>query len=225
MIDDLSKTLRVLLMLKQTSLDRELKDYFARLKTEAPQLAKSFGKLAEAFPALSNAAIKIDRPVENYEGDASGTVNLFLFDIRENLELRSNEPVIKRGDGEVTLSRPPRRVSCSYLVTAWFGGAEKDRELKEQGLLSQTLQVLSRFSTIPNDLLWGSLKDQQPPPPMVTLGADGLKNPSEFWTALGGRLRPAFTVTVTISVPTSDPGEPVRLAAKPEVRVKVKPGG
>jgi hypothetical protein len=222
MIDELSKTLQALLTLRQTSLDQDLKDFFERLKKEAPQLASSFARLAEEFPLLSNAAVKFDRPAERYEGDPSGTVSLFLFDIRENFELRSNEPIIERAKGEATLRRPPRRVACSYLVTAWYGGAEKDRELKEQGLLSQALQVLSRFSSIPNQLLWGSLRDQQPPLPMVTLAADGLKNPAEFWTALGGKLRAAFAVTVTISMPIADPEAPVKLVSEREVRVKLQ---
>jgi Pvc16 N-terminal domain len=221
MIDELSRSLQALLTLRQTSLDKDLKEFFDRLKKEAPQLASSFARLAEEFSLLSNASITFDRPGEKYEGDPSGTVSLFLFDIRENFELRSNEPIIERANGEATRRRPPRRVACSYLVTAWYSAAEKDRELKEQGLLSQALQVLSRFSTLPNPLLWGSLRDQQPPLPVVTLAADGLKNPAEFWTALGGKLRAAFAVTVTISVPIADPEAPVKLVSEREVRVKI----
>ncbi|MEN3334224.1 MAG: hypothetical protein V7641_3589 [Blastocatellia bacterium] len=225
MIDHLSKTLQALLTLKQTSPDQDITAFFDRLKAQSPALADSFRDLAKDFAALSNAVIKFDRPVDDYQGEAAGTVSLFLFDIRENLELRSNEPIIERSKGEATLRRPPRRVACSYLVTAWFGGAEKDKALKEQALLSQALQVMSAFPTIPNELLWGSLQDQQPPLPMVTLAAEGMKNPAEFWTALGGKLRPSFTVTVTISVPVSKPEKPVKLATKRELRVGEKAPG
>jgi hypothetical protein len=224
MIDDLSKTLQALLTLKQTSPDEELKKFFEGLKTQSPSLAGSFAELARDFAALSNAVIKFDRPVEGYQGEASGTLSLFLFDIRENLELRSNEPIIERGKDKATLQRPPRRLACSYLVTAWFGG-EKDKELKEQALLSQALQVLSAFPVIPNEMLWGSLKDQQPPLPLVTLAADGLKNAAEFWTALGGKLRPSFNVTVTLSLPVLKREEPVDLVKKRELRVGEKVPG
>ncbi len=211
MIEELSRTLQALLTLKQTSPDKELEDFFVRLKRGAPSIAESFAELAKDFSLLSEAVINFDRPVENYEGEASGTVSLFLFDIRENLELRSNEPIIERKDGKATIQRPPKRVACSYLVTAWYGGAERDRQLNEQKLLSQALQVLSRFPTIPNELLWGNLKDQQPPLPVSTMPTEGFKNPAEFWTALGGKLRPSFTLTATISVSISKPDRPVKM--------------
>jgi hypothetical protein len=35
---------------------------------------------------------------------------------------------------------------------------------------------------------------------MVTAQADGIQNPAEFWNAIGNKLRPSLTVTVTISV-------------------------
>jgi hypothetical protein len=47
-------------------------------------------------------------------------INLFLYDMRENLELRSAESIIeRRADGTATTTRPPARVDCSYLITAW----------------------------------------------------------------------------------------------------------
>src|SRR6185503_12818660 len=93
MIDDLTRTLRALLSLKHPSPDKEIENFFNRLKTETPQLEASFREMEKDFSLLSGAVIKFDRPVENYEGDVSGTVSLFLFDIRENLDLRSNEPI------------------------------------------------------------------------------------------------------------------------------------
>jgi hypothetical protein len=212
--------LQALLTLKQASPDKALDSFFARLKKDAPGISESLAELAKDFPLLSDAVIKFDRPVDMYEGEASGTVSLFLFDIRENLELRTNEPIIERKDGKATIQRPPKRVACTYLVTAWFAGSEKDRQLNEQKLLSQALQVLSRFPTIPNELLWGNLKDQQPPLPVSTMSTEGFKNPAEFWTALGGKLRPSFTVTVTISVSLSKPEKPVKMAAERTFEMK-----
>jgi len=222
MIDHLSKTLQALLTLNQAPPDQGLKDFFAGLKEQFPLLADSIQASAKDFPALAKAVIKFDRPVDTYQGEDTGTVNLFLFDIRENMELRSNEPIIERNNGQATLHRPPRRVACSYLVTAWYGSAEKDKELKEQALLSQALQVLSSFPTIPSEMLWESLKEQQPPLPIVTLAADGGKNPAEFWTALGGKLRPSFTVTVTVSLPVLKPEKPMTLVTERALHVGEK---
>jgi hypothetical protein len=35
---------------------------------------------------------------------------------------------------------------------------------------------------------------------MITAQTDGLKNPAEFWTALGNKLRPSISITATISL-------------------------
>jgi hypothetical protein len=149
---------------------------------------------------LKSAQIVFDRPADPFTPQQA-TVDLFLYDIREDLELRSNEPVIERTNGEVVTHLPPLRVACSYLVTAWPGSETGDEAvLLEQKLLSQALQVLAGQPTIDPKLLYGSLKGQEPPLPLVTALVDPQKNLSEFWTALGNKLRPSLTVRVTISI-------------------------
>ena len=166
---------------------------------------------------LRSALIVFDRPAEPYNPGQT-TVNLYLYDIRENTELRSNEPVIERLNGQAIVHPPPLRVACSYLVTAWpVGGAEP--ALQEQQLLSQALQLLSRYPTIPKEFLQGSLKGQEPSLPMVTAQADGLKNPAEFWTALGNRLRPSFTATASIAMEVVEPLPPAPVVITEHVRI------
>lgn len=172
--------------------------------------------LAESLPELAAALITFDRPSENFN-PAQATVDLFLYDVRENMELRSNEPVVERHNGLARIHRPPLRVDCSYLVTAWpVGGAELT--LQEHRLLSQALLVLSRHPTVPAKFLKGKLAGQAPPLPMITAQADGLKNPSEFWTALGNKLRPSLSVTVTISMQAVQ-AEEARVVTASQVRL------
>jgi hypothetical protein len=147
---------------------------------------------------LNDAVVSFDRPSDQFSPDKT-TVDLFLYDVKENVELRSNEPIVGRYNGQVSIRRPPLRVACSYLVTAWpVGGTELI--LQEHRLLSQTLQVLSRYPTIPALFLQGALAGQEPPLPMITAQAEGLKNPAEFWTAIGGKMRPSLSVSVTIAM-------------------------
>lgn len=154
--------------------------------------------LASAYPELAAAQVVFDRPAESFN-PAQTTVNLFLYDIRENLELRSSEPWLERQSGRATIHRPPLRVACAYLVTAWpVGGSELP--LQEHRLLSQTLEVLARYPTIPAAFLQGKLAGQQPPLPMLAAQSDGLKDPADFWTAIGNRLRPSITVTATLAM-------------------------
>jgi hypothetical protein len=151
------------------------------------------------FPELAGADVLFDRPTDPYT-PARTTVNLFLYELRENTEFRSNDPEIVIVNGQAITHPAPMRLFCSYLVTAWpIGGIEPP--LQEHRLLTQALRVLSRYPTIPPVFLQGSLKGQRPPLPMVTLHPDSLKAMSEFWTSLGNRMKASLTVTVTISVP------------------------
>lgn len=150
---------------------------------------------------LKSAEIVFDRPADPFTPQKT-TVDLFLYDIREDLELRSNEPLIDRKNGQVTTHRPPLRVACTYLVTAWPGSLRGEEAVfTEQKLLSQTLHVLAGQPTIDPKLLKGSsLEGQEPPLALVTALVNPQKNLSEFWTALGNKLRPSLTVRVTISL-------------------------
>jgi hypothetical protein len=152
-------------------------------------------------PVLA-ADISFDRPTDLF-APAQTTINLFLYDVRENLELRNNEPVIRRLGVQSRRDPPPVRLDCAYLVTAWpVGGA--DLALQEHRLLGDALRRLLRFPTIPPEFLRGSLVGQTPPLPTVTARPDGLANPAEFWTAVGSRLRAGLTLRATISVPVFD---------------------
>ncbi|MDF0676201.1 MAG: Pvc16 family protein [Nitrospira sp.] len=162
---------------------------------------------------LKTARVVFDHPAAPF-APTQLTVDVFLYDIRENLELRSNEPIIERNNGQATMVRSPKRVACSYLITAWPVGGEEPA-LQEQRILSQVLMALSQYPTIPASLLQGSLVGQEPPLPMVTAQPDGLKDPHEFWAAIGNHLRPSITVTVTIAM------QPFTLVTAPLVMTEV----
>ncbi|NEO57755.1 MAG: DUF4255 domain-containing protein [Okeania sp. SIO3B5] len=157
-------------------------------------------RLSSRFPELAEAQISFERPSETFSPGQT-TVNLFLYDIREHLELRSNEPTIERRNGQAIVHNPPKRIACSYLVTAWPVGGE-ELPLQEHQLLSQVLQVFSGYPTIPEIPFLEStrLAGQEPPLPLVTAQVDGVQSVAELWTALGNQLRPSITVTVTLSM-------------------------
>ncbi|HKQ74926.1 MAG TPA: Pvc16 family protein [Blastocatellia bacterium] len=189
MIRDLSETLRVVL-------DDEA------LKT--------------SFKDLFDAQVSFDRPDESFNPSQT-TVNLFLYDVREDMELRSNEPVITRQNGQAEIRRPPLRVRCSYLITAWPVGGT-DLPLQEHRLLSQALQVFAAIPKIPEKYLQGKLKGQQPPLPMVTARADVMRNAHDFWTGVGNKLRTSITITVTIGMEIFEP-ETAPVAISHEMRL------
>ena len=148
---------------------------------------------------LAAAHIVFDRPADPFNPGQT-TLDLFLYDLRENLELRRSDSSIGGSNGQLTVTPPPLRLACTYLVTAWPVGAG-ELALQEQQLLSDVLQVLSQYPTIPSSFLQGSLAGQDPPLPMIALHPEALKNVWEFWTSVGTKLRASLSVTVTISLP------------------------
>jgi hypothetical protein len=154
---------------------------------------------ATQFPELHGADIVFDRPLDPF-APAKTTVDLFLYDVRENLELRSNEYTVETINHQAITHPAAMRLACSYLVTAWPAGGV-DLALQEHRLLTQILRVLSRYPMIPAQFLQGSLVGQDPPLPMVALHPDALKNLAEFWSSLGSKMKASLTVTVTISIP------------------------
>ena len=125
-------------------------------------------------------------------------IDLFLYDIRENLELRSNEVYLdRRSDGTATRTRAPVRVDFSYLVTAWASESVPDPAEDEHRLLGEVMRILFSYPTIPEDVLQGVLKEQQPPLPVSSLQPGRLQSLGEFWQALGGKPKAALNYQVT----------------------------
>ena len=150
-------------------------------------------------------------------------VDLFLYDLRENLELRSNDDEIERhDDGTATRFQPPVRVVASYLITAWPGGAggHSDSSEDEHKLLGAVMRALLRFRKLPREVLKGSLANQDLPLPVSTLQPGRLQSLGEFWQALGGKPKAALNYTVTLSVDLNE-SEDSRLVTEKEIRIRL----
>jgi len=161
------------------------------LKRELPsalieQVAISFAAPDNEFPPTSVTLPAVD---------------LFLYDVRENLELRDVQWVLDRHpDGTATRRRPPVRIDCSYLITAWPSEASPTKASEEHHLLSEVMVALLRYPTIPEAMLQGALKGQEPPLPTSTLQPGRLQSLAEFWQAMGGKPKAALNYTVTIGI-------------------------
>jgi hypothetical protein len=142
-------------------------------------------------------------------------VDLFLYDVRENMDLRTTEWLIDQpqAGGNFTKTPPRARVDCSYLVTAWPSDSSTTRARDEHLLLSEVMQVLLRFPLLPDSVLAGDLAGQTPPLPATSLGPGRLQSVAEFWQALGGKPKAALNLMVTIGVDLTaavDAGPPVK---------------
>jgi hypothetical protein len=149
---------------------------------------------------LYNADISFMTPERGY-APPQETVNLFLYETRENRELRDPVPIIERRDGSSVRRRPPLRVDCSYLVTAWSKKTGADRVAAEHELLAQAFNWVSRSPAIPARFLQAAgMTKQAFPPPTLVAQMDAAKNVGEFWSALGIAPRPFFNLIVTIAM-------------------------
>jgi Pvc16 N-terminal domain len=176
-------------------LDRTLE---ALLRTELPE------------PIVSQVAITFTAPDDQFPPTSvtPPALDLFLFGVRENTELRSNEMIVERdGDGGTTRRRAPVRVACSYLVSAWASESSTTPALDEHRLLGETIAALARHRTIPAPLLQGRLAGQDPPLPATTLEPDRAQTQVDIWRAFGGKPRAAFIYTVTVGIDVLRPVE------------------
>jgi hypothetical protein len=160
--------------------------------------------------------ITFDQPKREWSARLSKpTLNLFLFDLRENLRLRGAEQytTITRPDGNSEIRRNPVRMALRYLLTAWVKEPEDDHLL-----LSSALMGLLRNPFIPADLLNERLQPQPMPIPVEVATFHQDEGPvdkfTEIWGVLDNEMRPGIVLTITISV---DPYQP---QVFPQVRTR-----
>ncbi len=141
-------------------------------------------------------------------------INLFLYDVQENLDLRNKNWTVERknNNGKAVKKRLPARVDCSYLITVW---SDNDDSTTEHQLLGGVMKLLLKHSTIPQVYISDELQGQELPLRLVSLRPSSLQSFGEFWQAMGGKdgTKPKVVLhcTVTISVPIDEVGEEVGL--------------
>jgi len=151
-------------------------------------------------------------------------IDLFLYDLRENRDLRSAEWVVERNLTTATTKPPPVRMDCSYLVTAWPSESSTTRPQDEHRILGETIKALLRHPALPEAVLQGSLQGQEPPLPATSLQPGRLQSLAEFWQALGGKPKAAFNYVVTISVDALAPVELGPLVIERELDLRIEVG-
>jgi len=151
-------------------------------------------------------------------------IDVFLYDIRENRDLRSNERSIERGQSEsLVIRRPPVRVACSYLITAWASTASPKPVEDEHYMIGEVMAALLRYPVLPIELLKGALASQSVPLPVTALQAGSLQSMGEFWQALGGKPKVTLHYTVTIAVDAFKPEDAGPAVKEARVNVVLKP--
>ena len=115
------------------------------------------GSVDEALRALVREAVDstsvevvLDAPTKDWAARRNApTVDMYLYDLREDMRRRSRGFLENRVEGEVRARfQPPRHFRLSYLVTAWT-----QRPEDEHRLLDAVLVHLLRFDALPARVL------------------------------------------------------------------------
>ena len=165
------------------------------------------GEIDDAIRALVKASdgiaadidVALDAPTKDWAARRNApTVDLFLYDIREDTRRREYGFTEQRDDrGLVTHRTPaPRYFKLSYLVTAWT-----QRPDDEHRLLDALLRCFLRFDAIPDSYVLTTLAETglpcslsvaQPPPEDRAF--------ADVWSSLGGELKPSLDLVITAPV-------------------------
>jgi hypothetical protein len=124
------------------------------------------------------------------------TLDMYLYDIREDLRRRETGVIERRNDRGMVEERkePPRFFKLAYLITAWT-----QRPEDEHRLLSAALALFLRYDQLPAEYMTPMLVENEVPL-LVQIAYPPPENRqvSDVWSSLGGDLKPSIDLVVTM---------------------------
>lgn len=165
-------------------------------------LDKTIERILKEEMPIENGKIDIrfDQPTRDWSTKlAKPTINLFLYDVRENPTLRKHQWE-EAGNGQPGdhlhhRKRSSFRLDCYYMLTTW-GADSKD----EHRLLARCMRTLFRFPVLEKKHLEGSLESLDYEIQARLANHDRLTNPAEIWSALENNMRPSIPYIVTLAL-------------------------
>jgi hypothetical protein len=159
------------------------------------QLDEALRALVREAVATAEIEVVLDAPTQDWAARRNTpTVDVYLYDLRENSRRRSHGFVEPRDEHGVVLARyrPPRFFRLSYLITAWTARPED-----EHRLLDDVLAHLINFDSLPSRVLDETLSEAGARVPLTV----GLPPPedrgfADLWTTFGGEIKPSIDVAV-----------------------------
>jgi hypothetical protein len=147
----------------------------------------------------SDIEVLFDAPTREWASRRNTpTVDLYLYDIREDVRRRQTGMIERRNEqGIVVERRPvPRFFKLAYLITAWT-----QRPEDEHRLLSAILASFIRHDVLPDSVLTPALRDLESPlGVMIAFPPPEDRQVSDVWSSLGGDLKPSIDLVVTVAI-------------------------
>ena len=152
------------------------------------QLLYTYGQIS-----ADEVDVRFEMPTKDWIASLTRpTVDLYLFDVQENKELRQTTMRTTRADGKGYHRMPPRRFDLSYMVSAPTTDVGD-----EHMLLWRVLATLMKHEHFPPDVLPESLRSADPPLRTRILGTDEGPRLLDLWSALETPPHPALLYVVT----------------------------
>ena len=140
--------------------------------------------------------VAFDAPATDWSAKLTNpTVNLFLYDLRENVAAAEATTRNVRVNGAMMAAPPPMRLEVTYSVTAWTKAVQD-----EHRLLSQVLAILFSHVSLPADLLEGRLASASLLRSIETEVGRPKEEKADFWTSIGGRYKASIDYAVKLEV-------------------------
>jgi hypothetical protein len=140
--------------------------------------------------------IQFERPTrERIDKLTRPTINLFLFDLQENTELRQNDFHTRSSNRRAERYLPPRYFDLRYMVSILTSAIED-----EHLLLWRVLTTLVRHPRFPPELLSEELRTPDHILTSRVSQEDDGERLSNVWNALGVPPRPALSYILTVPV-------------------------
>ena len=147
----------------------------------------------------SDIEVLFDAPTREWASRRNTpAVDLYLYDIREDIKLRQTGLRDRRDEqGKVVeRRRPPRFFKLAYLITAWT-----QRPEDEHRLLSAILATFIRYDVLPESSLPQALSDLGAPVSvLIAYPPPEDRQVSDVWTSLGGDLKPSLDLVITVII-------------------------
>lgn len=126
------------------------------------------------------------------------TLDLYLYDIREDLRRREMGVIERRNERGIVEERLqlPRFFKLAYLITAWT-----QRPEDEHRLLSAALALFMRYDVLPAEFMTPLLVEAEMPL-LIQIAYPPPENRqvSDVWSSLGGDLKPSIDLVVTMPI-------------------------
>lgn len=138
--------------------------------------------------------ISFERPTREWANRLTKpTLNLFLSDIRERIDLRDEAQRVRYDDrGMAIRHRPERRIDLLYIVTAW---AKEPAD--EHRILARALGTIYRHAWVPEEQLRGELPSSDHKLLLRVMPPDYLAKPADLWGVLDNDLHASLTWVAT----------------------------